>query len=300
MLVTIHARAKEDTTSFADCLVTIRAVDTTTSAQIKLAVSPVSVTIQTGQTQQFQAFVTGSTNTSVRWKLVGGPGVISSLGLYSAPLAISGPRSYAAIVAISLVDSSVVAQATIAVEPPESPCFRTVIQPMIVSNCAVSGCHNPTDRTAKMDFTTYDGLMVVVVPGDTAKSGLYNRLQHVINPLTKSQIAQVTQWILGGAPNSDCDEDMSGCDTDDVHYSTVVKAEIGNYCVGCHSGKYTSLSGVDLTTYEGVQSVALSGQLVGAICHQPLHPAMPKYCPQLDSCTTSKLVSWVNHGAPND
>ncbi len=301
-LVTIRARSNEDTTRYALCVVTVLpTIDTTSQAQIRLVITPSSATILTGKSLQLQAAVSGTQNTDVAWKLMAGPGTLSATGLYTAPMAVVGPHAFVAVEASSLADPTVKMQCSLTVEPPAAPCFQSIIQPMIVSNCGVSGCHNPVDRTAGIDFTTYDGLMVKVVPGDTAHSPLYFRVLHVLNPLRKDQIAQIGQWILGGAPNSTCGQGMSGCDTTNVHFSTYIKPEIANYCVGCHSGThvYTS-AGVDLSTFAGIQSVALSGQLSGAICHLPSHPQMPKYCAQLDSCTVSKIISWIDRGAPND
>src|SRR5579884_2056050 len=59
--------------------------------QVAIAISPTSVTVGSGATQQFQATVTGSTNIAVTWQVNGVPGgnpesgTISSSGLYIAP-----------------------------------------------------------------------------------------------------------------------------------------------------------------------------------------------------------------------
>src|SRR2546426_568882 len=63
----------------------------TAPPQISVTISPTSASVATGQTQQFTATVTGSSNTGVTWQVngvAGGStptGTISSTGLYNAP-----------------------------------------------------------------------------------------------------------------------------------------------------------------------------------------------------------------------
>jgi hypothetical protein len=74
-----------------------------TVSQVTVTVSPASVAVPTGATQQFTATVAGTSNTAVNWSVNGitggnaGVGTISASGLYSAPAAIPNP----AIVAVS-------------------------------------------------------------------------------------------------------------------------------------------------------------------------------------------------------
>lgn len=55
--------------------------------QVFITVTPLSIVLQQGGTQQFTATVSGSTNTEVRWSVQEGPsgGTISATGLYTAP-----------------------------------------------------------------------------------------------------------------------------------------------------------------------------------------------------------------------
>ena len=58
---------------------------------VGITISPATATVNAGATQQFQATVTGTTNTAVQWQvnnIAGGNaqyGIISSTGLYTAP-----------------------------------------------------------------------------------------------------------------------------------------------------------------------------------------------------------------------
>src|SRR3989475_849849 len=83
----------------------------TAPPQISVTISPPSASVATGQTQQFTAPVTGSSNTGVTWRangVTGGnstAGTISTSGLYIAPNAVPNPASVT-ITAISQADSS--------------------------------------------------------------------------------------------------------------------------------------------------------------------------------------------------
>jgi radical SAM protein with 4Fe4S-binding SPASM domain len=56
---------------------------TFTRAPVTVSIYPVSAMLLTGSTQQFTAFVTGSSNTAVTWSATGG--TVSTNGLYTAP-----------------------------------------------------------------------------------------------------------------------------------------------------------------------------------------------------------------------
>src|SRR3989442_13717668 len=66
----------------------------TAPPQISVTISPTSASVATGQTKQFTAAVTGSSNTGVTWRakgVTGGNstfGTISTTGLYTAPHAV--------------------------------------------------------------------------------------------------------------------------------------------------------------------------------------------------------------------
>jgi uncharacterized protein (TIGR03437 family) len=96
---------------------------------VQVSVSPVSVSLLTGATQQFSAAVSGSNDSSVSWSvngITGGNttlGTVSSSGLYTAPA--SAPQgSLVFVAARNAADSTVAGTATVAVtasEPAASP-----------------------------------------------------------------------------------------------------------------------------------------------------------------------------------
>lgn len=89
------------------------------SGVISVSLNPLSVAVSTGQSAQFTATVTGTTNTAINWSVNGIPGgnasvgTISAEGLYSAP---GSPTSQVdTIRATSVQDSSKLATATVTV-----------------------------------------------------------------------------------------------------------------------------------------------------------------------------------------
>lgn len=75
---TVKATSTADTTKSASATVTVTAAQT-----VSVSISPATVSLATGGTQQFTATVSGTTNTSVTWTCTGG--TVSTSGLYTAP-----------------------------------------------------------------------------------------------------------------------------------------------------------------------------------------------------------------------
>ena len=309
-VVTVRVRMNEDSTQYAECHINVISQGLPNGVSIQL--TPLSITLQPGQTQQFQATVNGSSNTGVVWTLVSGSGSLSATGLYSTPASINGSKASAIIQATALADTSAWAQATITIKAPAdtTPCFKREIQPIIISNCTMSGCHAPGSAGELRDLSTYSGVMGYVRAGSASASKLYQSITgqgedkmppRGHTPLTSDQIALIARWINDGAKNTDCTVDTSGggCDTSAVHYSSFVRSVIQNNCLGCHSGSSAS-KGIDLSTYQGVQIYALNGQLVGGLSGAPGLVLMPQNGTKLDACTIAQIRAWVNKGAPND
>jgi YVTN family beta-propeller protein len=108
----ILATSPVDLTAFATFTVTI-------DSGVRVQVTPTTATINAGDTQQFTATVTGSSNTAVTWEvngLAGGDpnngGTITSSGLYTAPA--TGATS-ATIKAVSGADGTTSGTATVTI-----------------------------------------------------------------------------------------------------------------------------------------------------------------------------------------
>jgi hypothetical protein len=103
----VTATSVADTTKFATAAVTVPQ-----PLQVVVSVSPGTASVASGGQQQFNASVTGSSNTTVSWSASSGR--ISSSGLYVAP-ALAGTY---AVTATSSADATKSASATITVAPP--------------------------------------------------------------------------------------------------------------------------------------------------------------------------------------
>lgn len=91
-------------------------IDNGGSASINVSVSPASVTLVSGATQQFTASVTGTANTAVTW--TASAGSIDSSGLYTAPAA-AAPTN-ATVTATSQADSSKSSSSAVTINPSQA------------------------------------------------------------------------------------------------------------------------------------------------------------------------------------
>lgn len=188
---------------------------------------------------------------------------------------------------------------------PNTIFFEQQVLPLLVSNCAVPGCHNlPTDDNDEIQITSYTSLMNsgIVQDGD---------LWEAINdsdpdkrmppppqtPLTAEQIALIGQWIGQGAQNNSCE--ASACDTLNVTYSGTIVPIIQQRCQGCHSGA-TPQGGLNLTSWSVLNSLAADGRLEGSITHDPTGIPMPPSGPMLSDCRIAQFMQWIEDGAPNN
>jgi RHS repeat-associated protein len=89
-----------------------------TSSPVSVSVSPVTTTLYEGQTQQFTAGVTNTSNTAVTWTISPpGVGAVDTTGLYTAPGAITTQQTIT-VTATSQADPSKNASAIVTLEPP--------------------------------------------------------------------------------------------------------------------------------------------------------------------------------------
>jgi Planctomycete cytochrome C len=157
---------------------------------------------------------------------------------------------------------------------PDSVYFSRDILPLLVSNCAKSGCHDAISHKEDIILDNYQNVMAsdVVKAYNLSNSDLYESItetepdKRMPEPpnekLTTDQIDIIAKWILQGAKDLSCDEMVGGCDTTFVSYSTFVSPVLKTYCVGCHSG------------------VSPSGNI--------------------SDCKINKIKAWINDGAQNN
>jgi len=113
--VVVTATSQADPSKSASAQVTI-------AVPISVTISPTSALVTLGAQRQFQAAVTGSTNTSVTWSVSGSGcsgsacGTISSAGLYTAPAAVPTPPTVK-VMATAQADTSQSASAVVTLTP---------------------------------------------------------------------------------------------------------------------------------------------------------------------------------------
>lgn len=190
---------------------------------------------------------------------------------------------------------------------PDSVYFEIDVLPILRSNCAFGGCHGAGSSEGGVELSSYDNVMSTadVRPGDPNGSDLYEviietdldkRMPEPPNePLSSVQIDLIRKWIEQGAKNITCDD----CDTTNVTFSKNVKPIIQNNCQGCHSGSNAPY-GILLTNYNEINTRVQTGQLLGAIRHEPIYFPMPLGQPKLNQCLIDQIVIWVENGANDD
>ncbi len=106
--VTVTATSVFDSTVTGTASITLQA-----PAAVTISISPTSVSLSDGQSQQFTATVSNSTNTAVTWSISPQLGTITSGGSYTAPSPISASANVT-VTATSVADSTKSATASIA------------------------------------------------------------------------------------------------------------------------------------------------------------------------------------------
>jgi hypothetical protein len=189
----------------------------------------------------------------------------------------------------------------------DSVYFQNQILPLLVSQCAMSDCHNAQFHTVGIDVTTYDNVRKLLVPGNAAASYLYSTIstsepadRMPIFPLsawTPDQVALLKKWIDQGALNNGCNEGYGVCDTTHITYTNFIQPLIARQCQGCHIQSDWG-GGIVLNTYTDVKTAALNGRLYGSVAWQAGHYPMPKFGKQLPACFVRKVEAWIKAGMP--
>ncbi len=193
---------------------------------------------------------------------------------------------------------------------PDTTYFENDVLPLLLGNCATTGCHNQTSHQEGVILTDYTSVMNTggVKPGNPNGSKLYKVLfggdmrdddimpPPPAPPFTTEQKNIIKNWILQGALNNRCDED---CDTTNVTFSGSVWPIISTRCTGCHTGSGAG-GGVHLANYSDVVAAANNGSLMGSIRHEAGYSPMPKNSGKLPDCKINTIQIWINNGMPND
>ncbi|MFM7672925.1 MAG: c-type cytochrome domain-containing protein [Bacteroidota bacterium] len=187
----------------------------------------------------------------------------------------------------------------------DSVYFVNDIQPLLNSNCAMSGCHDNASHKDGVRMTDYANIMEEVKAGNAPDSKLYKVIIRTdnermppppMNPFTTAQKALIQKWINQGAKNNMC---LSRCDTNTFTYAGSVKPLLDSKCVGCHAPGNLG-GGVDLSTYTATRVTALNGKLYGSINHSAGYSPMPKNSVKLSTCEIRQVQRWIQAGSLNN
>lgn len=193
---------------------------------------------------------------------------------------------------------------------PDSVYFEQDILPLLVSNCAMSGCHDVASHEDGIILNSYDHVLFgdddnLVVPGNPNASELIEVITEddpdkimpppPDNPLSSSQIELIYAWISQGASNNAC----QNCDSTLFSFSEAIQPLIAAFCAGCHGGVDPE-GGLDLTTYAGVVGAISYSDLMGRVNGTSAYDAMPPSGNGLSDCQIDQLQRWIDDGMPNN
>ena len=186
--------------------------------------------------------------------------------------------------------------------------FQQQVLPILISNCAMSGCHDVASHEDGVILTSFEYVMSTggVRPGDPGNSDLYemivepdpdDRMPPAPRPrLPDDQVNLIRTWIQQGAQNLSC---ATLCDSSVFSYSAAIRPIISNKCQGCHQGSAAS-GGIVLSDYTSVLVSVGNGSFWGAVNHLPGFSPMPRNANKLSDCELSQIRKWIDAGAPNN
>jgi hypothetical protein len=108
--ITITATSAQDASVIASATINL-APSPAATPTVSIGLAPTTASVSAGQSQQFTASVSGTTNTAVTWSLVPNVGTIVK-GVYTAPATVSSQQTVT-VVATSVADSTKVASAAV-------------------------------------------------------------------------------------------------------------------------------------------------------------------------------------------
>jgi hypothetical protein len=98
------------------------------------------------------------------------------------------------------------------------------------------------------------------------------------------------------------DKDHNNSDTCGITvftYSGAVAPLMSTYCTRCH-GATSPRAGINLTTYDGVKTIALNGKLLGCIKKETGFKPMPPGATKIPDCQILQIEKWVGAGSLNN
>lgn len=90
---------------------------------------------------------------------------------------------------------------TVTCEVPDIVSFSTDVQPIILTNCAISGCH-VAGGVGPGEYQDYTGLKVAVDAGTFEQRVIVQRDMPPTGALPDCDLLLLEKWIAQGAPNN--------------------------------------------------------------------------------------------------
>ena len=177
--------------------------------------------------------------------------------------------------------------------------FRNDILPIIISRCAMSGCHNEgNDGNNYIDLTSFQGISELV------QDGMDSDLLQVINeddpndvmpkpgsfPLTPTEITLIERWVEQGAVENAC----NSCVTT-TSFANDIYPIIYSNCIGCHSANNPD-GNLSLTNHTQISNAA--SRIVSRI--DGYGGIMPPQSNGIPTCEKEQIKSWIEAGKPNN
>ncbi len=184
--------------------------------------------------------------------------------------------------------------------------FVNDILPIIISNCANSGCHDANTRVEDIQLTDYNNIINTggIVKGDAGNSEFYEVItttnaDKVMPPppasMTAEQKNAIRIWINQGAKYNEC---FDRCDTSNVTFSGVVWPILNGTCTGCHTPGNVQ-GGILITNYSEVKTLVDADILQNVLARNGPRSAMPPGGP-LQQCADDQIRIWIQEGAQDN
>ena len=196
---------------------------------------------------------------------------------------------------------------TVKICNPDTVYFASQMLPLMISSCAMSGCHDVISHKEGVILTDYTNIMRVVKAGNPSSSKLYQSLlesgsdrmpRAPVPAFTQAQISLVAKWIQQGAKNNFCVNNATvNCVTNNMSFSKDIQPILVSNCTGCHNATAPS-AGINLTNFTGTKTI--SARLVGSITHAAGYVAMPTSTIKLSPCDINKISAWITQGTLNN